>query len=78
MLQEKSKNVSVDLKYSDSIAGASAAYGSHDGVTRGRIVKWLQQFDPSAQDVAAKVLRKIQFYTASNIRSMAKDLIVFD
>lgn len=75
MPQEKSKNVSLEIKYSDSIERAADTFGSHEGVTRGRIVKWLQQFDSPTQAVAVKVLKEIQFYMATNIRSMAKDLI---
>ena len=75
MSQKNLKNDNIEITYSDLIDETAEKFGSHDGVTRGRISKWLQQFEADAQQVAAKLLKEILYFTSTNIRSMVKDLV---
>jgi len=65
---------SVEDQFDDVITYAVNEYGDHRHITRPKVIRWLTQFPAAHQQIAAKVLRSIDYYADNNIHAMAKSL----
>lgn len=67
----KSQNRAV-TKY---IENAARAFRDHEGVNTKRVRQWTEQFGAQHQNLAIKILRNINYYSASRIRDMVVKLV---
>jgi hypothetical protein len=65
----------IELKFDDVISIAETSYGDHEGVRRPNIIRWIAQFPRKSQNVAAKVLGGLTYYSASNIHALTRELV---
>src|SRR5574340_1744639 len=49
-------------------------FGDHENMTEGRILAWLLQFADADVSLALRVIEKIKYYNAVNIRTMTRQL----
>jgi hypothetical protein len=64
----------ISTEYHAEIGEAASRFGDHEDVSEGRIANWMKQFDDGDLNLASRVLKKIRYYAASNIRSMTREL----
>ena len=65
----------IEAEYSDNITEAVERFGDHEGMTAGRVLKWMGQFPDEHLPLAGKILQIIRYYGAANIRAMARELV---
>lgn len=65
----------IDAEYNPELDEAAARFGDHEGMTRGRILRWLGQFADEHLPLAATLLGEIRYYGAGNIRAMVGQLV---
>ena len=58
-----------------AVAKAAEFQGGHRGLNRGRIERWIRQFPPEQSELAAKVLRHIDFIDNSTFLGMANAMV---
>src|SRR5260370_9725942 len=63
----------IDIEHGREIDRKALDFGDHEGITRANILRWLSQF-PGDTDLAIKALRKITYYSTSNLRAMTHEL----
>lgn len=66
---------SIYANHSKDIDRSAQDFGDHEGVTKGKIVRWISNFSDEHTGTAAKILQKMRYYSASNIRSMTCELV---
>jgi len=66
---------SIYAAHSTEIERAAQDFGDHEGVTAGKIVRWISNFSDQHGQVATKILRNVRYYSSSNIRSMTYQLV---
>jgi hypothetical protein len=61
--------------HSKAIQQAAQDFGDHQGVTEGKVLRWLINFTDRDLDLGVKVLGKIRYYSSSNIWKMTQELV---
>lgn len=66
---------SVYASHSKAIQRAAQDFGDHEGVTEGKVLRWLLNFSDADLEVGIKVLQRIRYYSISNIWAMTQELV---
>lgn len=61
--------------YSVDIDRVVEDYGDHEGLVTSKVLRWAEQFEDADLQLAIKVLKKIRYYSSSNIRAMTSRLV---
>lgn len=64
----------IEATYRAALKEAASRFGDHEGMSPGRVLTWLQQFDDADLDLGCKVLKRIRYFTGTNIRTMTRQL----
>lgn len=75
MNQERENYRAIETEFDTIISVAVSDYGDHEGVNRPKVIRWIAQFPINSRRLATKVLSKLTYYSASNIRRMATELV---
>jgi len=70
-----SRLTTIEAQYSQEIRTAVEKFGDHEDVSHGQILRWIAQFSDQHLDLASKVLFRIRYYNASQIRVMTRELV---
>ncbi len=65
----------IYLDYSRDIDRVVEDWGDHEGLVKSKVLRWADQFEDADLPLAMKVLKKIRYYSSSNIRSMTSRLV---
>jgi hypothetical protein len=65
----------IDAQHTDAVDDALDRFGDHEGVTRGRILRWLSQFADEDVALAVKSLEHVRYYDAARVRAMTRQLV---
>lgn len=64
----------IEAEHGQALRRSSEKFGDHEGMTVGRVLGWLAQFENDDLDLGLRVLENTRYLAADNIRSMARSL----
>jgi len=68
------RETKIDLEHGDAIEAAADRFGDHEQMSHRRVLKWLAQFSDDHLPIAIKILKKIRYYNAGNLRALCRQL----
>ncbi len=74
-MTSNSRTHSVYAIHSKAIQRAAQDFGDHEGVTEGKVLRWLLNFKDVDLELGIKVLQGIRYYSTSNIWTMTQELV---
>jgi hypothetical protein len=69
-----SRTTRIQSDHQTSLQQAAERFGDHENMSEGRVLRWLTQFADTDLNLAIRVIERIRYYNATNIRSMTRRL----
>lgn len=70
-----SRSITILAEHSQAIQKAAQDFGDHQGVSEGRVLRWLMNFTDDDLELGVKILESIRYYSHSNIWTMIRELV---